>query len=79
MGLARHVGALGGCLPAIFNGANEQCVAAFLAGRLPFVGIVDTVARVVEAAVAAGSFDEPGTVEEVLAAERWARQQGDGN
>ena len=38
----------GGTAPAVFNAANEECVDAFLAGRLPFTGIVDTVAAVVE-------------------------------
>ncbi|HEV2089289.1 MAG TPA: 1-deoxy-D-xylulose-5-phosphate reductoisomerase [Cryptosporangiaceae bacterium] len=68
--LARRVGAAGRCLPAVYNAANEECVAAFLAGRLPFTGIVDTVAAVVDAAP---DFGEPGTVQDVLAAERWAR------
>ena len=39
-------------------------------GRLPFLGIVDTVARVLDEAP---DFAEPGTVEDVLAAESWAR------
>ena len=42
--LACHVGGLGGTAPAVFNAANEECVEAFLAGGLPFTGIVDTVA-----------------------------------
>jgi 1-deoxy-D-xylulose-5-phosphate reductoisomerase len=46
--LARHVGELGGTAPAVYNAANEECVAAFREGRLPFLGIVDTVARVVD-------------------------------
>ena len=41
-----------------------------VSGRLPFLGIVDTIDRVLQAAP---DFDEPGTVEEVLAAEAWAR------
>jgi 1-deoxy-D-xylulose-5-phosphate reductoisomerase len=45
-------------------------VAAFVDGRLPFLGIVDTLARVIEAAP---DFPGPGTVGEVLAAESWAR------
>ncbi|MFI0722467.1 1-deoxy-D-xylulose-5-phosphate reductoisomerase [Streptomyces sp. NPDC021224] len=70
--LARHVGSLGGTAPAVFNAANEECVDAFLAGRLPFTGIVDTVAKVVE------EHGTPGTgtsltVEDVLEAEAWAR------
>jgi 1-deoxy-D-xylulose-5-phosphate reductoisomerase len=70
--LARHVGSLGGTAPAVFNAANEECVDAFLAGRLPFTGIVDTVAKVVEE----HGTPVPGTrltVEDVLEAEAWAR------
>ncbi|MEE6261009.1 1-deoxy-D-xylulose-5-phosphate reductoisomerase [Plantactinospora sonchi] len=68
--LAKQAGTEGRCRPAIYNAANEECVAAFLAGRLPFLGIVDTLERVLDAAP---DFTEPGTVEEVLAAESWAR------
>jgi 1-deoxy-D-xylulose-5-phosphate reductoisomerase len=70
--LSRHVGNLAGTAPAVFNAANEECVDAFRAGRLPFNGIMDTVARVVEehGTPAAGT---PLTVEDVLEAEGWAR------
>ena len=68
--LAKQAGVAGRCRPAIYNAANEECVAAFLAGRLPFLGIVDTLERVLDAAP---EFAEPGTVEDVLAAESWAR------
>ena len=44
--LAREAGGRGGTAPAVYNGANEACVAAFLDGRLPFLQIVDTVADV---------------------------------
>ncbi|GGK83927.1 1-deoxy-D-xylulose 5-phosphate reductoisomerase [Sphaerisporangium melleum] len=67
--LARHVGAEGGTAPAVYNAANEVCVAAFLGGRLPFPGIVDTVAAVVAEHVVTPA----DTVEEVLAADAWAR------
>lgn len=70
--LAKQAGREGHCRPAIYNAANEECVAAFVAGRLPFLGIVDTLERVL---AAAPGFPEPGTVEEVLAAESWARAQ----
>ena len=43
---------------------------AFTAGHLPFTGIVGTVERVL---ADAPDYPEPGTVEEVLAAESWAR------
>jgi 1-deoxy-D-xylulose-5-phosphate reductoisomerase len=68
--LAKAAGRAGHCRPAIYNAANEECVAAFVAGRLPFLAIVDTVGEVL---AAAPDFSEPGTVEEVLAAESWAR------
>ena len=70
--LAREVGAAGGTAPAVFNGANEVCVGAFLAGRLPFLAIVDTVAQVVaEHEQEADSV----TLATVLAADAWARER----
>ncbi|TKG71392.1 1-deoxy-D-xylulose-5-phosphate reductoisomerase [Prauserella endophytica] len=71
--LARHVGAEGGCLPAVFNAANEQLVEGFLAGNTSFTSIVDTVSMVVEAAGEWGR--EPRDAEDVFAAERWARER----
>jgi 1-deoxy-D-xylulose-5-phosphate reductoisomerase len=72
--LARHVGQEGATYPAVFNAANEECVAAFLAGTIPFLAIVDTVARVVEE-WAGRAGNDPGqlSVESVLRAEAWAR------
>ncbi len=46
--LAKQAGRQGGGAPAAFNAANEEAVAAFLAGRLPFLGIVDVVAATVQ-------------------------------
>jgi 1-deoxy-D-xylulose-5-phosphate reductoisomerase len=69
--LARHAGAGGGCLPAIYNAANEEAVAAFLDGGTTFTSIVDVVQRVL--AEADGWRAEPADVAEVLAAEAWAR------
>jgi 1-deoxy-D-xylulose-5-phosphate reductoisomerase len=78
--LARRVGEAGGALPAVYNAANEECVEAFLTGRLPFTCIVDTVSRVVDEAVATGAVKAgPAgadlTLEDVLAAEEWARSR----
>ena len=70
--LAKQAGREGRCRPAIFNAANEECVAAFVSGRLPFLGIVDTLETVL---AAAPDFAEPSTVSEVLAAEDWARAE----
>jgi 1-deoxy-D-xylulose-5-phosphate reductoisomerase len=73
--LARHVGTLGGTAPAVFNAANEECVDAFLTGRLPFTGIVDTVARVVEEQCGGAGSGTPPTVADVLEAEAAARRR----
>jgi 1-deoxy-D-xylulose-5-phosphate reductoisomerase len=69
--LARAAGALGGCVPAVLNAANEEAVGAFLAGACSFTGITDTLARVLEAADAWTA--DPATVADVLAAQDWAR------
>jgi 1-deoxy-D-xylulose-5-phosphate reductoisomerase len=69
--LARQAGEAGGVVPAVFNAANEEAVAAFLAGRLSFPGIVQLVARTLDAAPDLGA---PSGVDDVLAAERWARE-----
>lgn len=71
--LAKRVGQAGETYPAVFNAANEQAVDAFHEGRLPFLGIVDTVARVVEA------HDAPAelTLASLAEAESWARRTAD--
>ena len=69
--LAREAGTAGGCLPAVLNAANEEAVAAFVGGALPFTGITDLLARVLDAAD--GWTGDPATVADVLAAEEWAR------
>jgi 1-deoxy-D-xylulose-5-phosphate reductoisomerase len=69
--LARAAGTRGGCLPAVLNAANEEAVAAFVAGALPFPGICDVLERVLDAAD--GWAADPATVADVLAAEEWAR------
>ncbi|MFF5110620.1 1-deoxy-D-xylulose-5-phosphate reductoisomerase [Streptosporangium sp. NPDC000509] len=67
--LARQVGKAGGTAPAVYNAANEVCVEAFMAGRLPFPGIVDTV----EAVLCEHEVTEAASVAEVLDADSWAR------
>ena len=81
--LARRAGATGGTAPAVFNAADEACVAAFLDGRLPFTGIVDVISAVLEehlGALERASADRTGddggnplTVADVLQADAWAR------
>jgi 1-deoxy-D-xylulose-5-phosphate reductoisomerase len=70
--LAREVGTAGGVAPAIYNAANEEAVAAFLAGKLAFTGIVDTVARVVDES-AEETLGNLGQLADVLQAETAAR------
>jgi 1-deoxy-D-xylulose-5-phosphate reductoisomerase len=69
--LARAAGERGGTAPAALNAANEVCVEAFLSRRLPFPGIVDTVARVVDET----PFRERPTLAEVLETETDARRR----
>jgi len=74
--LARAAGAAGSCFPAVFNAANEECVAAFLSERTRFVDIVTTVARVVDEWSAHPENDTSALdVVTVLSAEAWARNR----
>ena len=69
--LAREAASRGGTTPAVYNGANEACVADFLAGRISFLRIVDTVARIVSEHETSGT--GVTTLEDVLAVDAWAR------
>jgi 1-deoxy-D-xylulose-5-phosphate reductoisomerase len=71
VGLARQAGGAGGTAPAVYNAANEACVAAFRDGRLAFVDIVPTIAAVL--ADHRVPSKQPLTVDDVLAADAWAR------
>ncbi|HYO41051.1 MAG TPA: 1-deoxy-D-xylulose-5-phosphate reductoisomerase [Nocardioidaceae bacterium] len=73
VGLAREAGTRGGTAPAVYNAANEVCVEAFLSGEMRFTDIVPTIARVL------ARHDVPSkktdlTVDDVLAADAWARE-----
>jgi 1-deoxy-D-xylulose-5-phosphate reductoisomerase len=68
--LAGEAGRDGGSAPAVYHAANQECVAAFLAGRIKFPQIVDIIARVLA--------DHPGSgpapsLDEIQAAQQWAR------
>ncbi|MGH1523241.1 1-deoxy-D-xylulose-5-phosphate reductoisomerase [Leifsonia sp. L25] len=71
--LAKRVGTAGGTYPAVFNAANEQAVAAFHAGAIGYLDIVDTVERVVDEHEPSGEL----TLESLAEAERWARAAAD--
>lgn len=70
--LAREAGILGGCTTAIYNASNEIAAEAFLAGHIEFPQIVQTVRAVVDDGRADWSA-APTTVNDVLAADSWAR------
>ena len=75
VGLARLAGTAAGCAPAVLNAANEELVGAFHRGDIGFLAIVDTVREVLDEWLqdrhaAAG---EPQSVEDVEAADTWAR------
>lgn len=61
LGLGIAAGRRGGAAPAVFNAANEQAVARFLAGELSF----GDIARAIDSALAALG-DRPGTTLEAL-------------
>jgi 1-deoxy-D-xylulose-5-phosphate reductoisomerase len=71
--LAREAAAAGGTAPAVYNAANEACVADFLTGRITFTRIVDTVTRILSEHDGARA---PVTnVADVLAVDGWARRR----
>ncbi|MCC3324149.1 1-deoxy-D-xylulose-5-phosphate reductoisomerase [Gordonia bronchialis] len=71
--LARDAGRAGGSMTAVFNAANEAAAAGFFDGVIRFPRIVEIVAEVL------GEADQwssaPGSVEEVFAADQWARDR----
>jgi 1-deoxy-D-xylulose-5-phosphate reductoisomerase len=71
--LARHAGQTGGCMTAVYNAANEEAAEAFLRRRIGFPAIVRTIADVLHAADQWAVL--PATVDDVLDAQRWARER----
>ncbi len=63
LALARRAGEQGGTYPCAYNAANEVAVAAFLAGRLPFLGIADAVEETLAAVDGARARDLADLVE----------------
>jgi 1-deoxy-D-xylulose-5-phosphate reductoisomerase len=64
-------------MTAVYNAANEEAAEAFLAGRIGFPAIVGTIADVLHAADqwAPQLSEVPATVDDVLDAQRWARER----
>lgn len=71
--LARQAGEIGGCMTAVYNAANEEAAEAFLTGRIAFSSIVATIADVLRGADQWAA--SPATVDDVLDAQRWARER----
>jgi 1-deoxy-D-xylulose-5-phosphate reductoisomerase len=70
LALARRAGEQGGTSPCVFNAANEVAVAAFLDGRLPFLGIGEVVAETLDAAEGGAARD----LDDLIAVDEAARR-----
>ena len=71
--LAYRAGEAGGTAPAVLNAANEVAVDAFLNGRLPFLGIEEVIAHVLEEHSPRPVCD----LRDVQEAEEWARERAE--
>ncbi len=74
LNLAKDAFARGGIFPAVLNAANEIAVAAFLRERISFLAIPELIARVLQICPEQAI----NNLEDVLAADRWAREQAEG-
>lgn len=70
VGLARRAGEAGGVAPCVLNAANEIAVETFLAGGCRYDEIVPLLAD----AVAAAADVQTPSLDDVLAADTWARE-----
>lgn len=61
----------GGTLPAVLNGANEAAVEAFLEEKIRFTDIC----RLVEMVMSRHHIQQEPALEQILAADRWAREE----
>ena len=61
----------GGTLPAVLNGANETAVSAFLGEQIPFLRIP----RIIERVMARHRVKSHPSLEDILEADRWAREE----
>jgi 1-deoxy-D-xylulose-5-phosphate reductoisomerase len=74
LALAREAGERGGTFPCAYNAANEVAVAAFLEGRLPFLGIAELVERALAAVDGTPARDLEDLVEADAEARRTAQE-----
>jgi len=68
--LAYECGKEGGTMPTVLNATNEEIVAAFISGKVPFIEIESYVERVIEKHQ---KIDSPN-LEEIVEADLWARK-----
>ena len=71
LALAYEAGRIGHTMPCVLNGANEAAVSLFLHKKLGFLEIGETLAQVMQQHRAV----ENPTLEDILAADRWARER----
>ena len=71
MNLARKAGEIGGTLPAVLNAANEVAVDAFISHRINFPQISEVVRRAMDR----HQVTVHPTLEQILAADAWARTE----
>ncbi len=74
LALARAAGREGGSAPCVYNAANEVAVAAFLAGRLPFLAIPEVVGET----LATAGTELVRDVDDLVEADRAARALAEG-
>jgi 1-deoxy-D-xylulose-5-phosphate reductoisomerase len=74
LSLARAAGQRGGSAPCVYNAANEVAVAAFLSGRLPFLGIPEVVGETLSALDTGAARD----VDDLVEVDRAARAHAEG-
>jgi len=72
LNIAKHAGRQGGIYPTVLNAANEVAVHAFLAEQISFLGITETVSRVLDSVRENPPVDQ---LDVVLEADRWARDR----
>ncbi len=71
LALAYEAAKIGHTMPCVLNGANEAAVSLFLHKKLGFLEIAETLERVMQCHTVV----ENPTLEDILEADRWAREQ----
>jgi 1-deoxy-D-xylulose-5-phosphate reductoisomerase len=71
LNIAREVARRGGTLGAVMNAANESAVAMFTSGKIAF----GMISRAVSHTIAAHAVQDAPSLDDLLRADRWAREQ----